>query len=981
MKKLISFALLFFMAFSAFAGNGKKQTRVLKTVWFDIIYREGSEQTVQILKDNLDSVYEEVSKEFGMEVPYFRMPVVVVQECEQFNAYFASAPYNHIVLYDAAVSSSLKVFSETIISTLKHEITHAVTFNHNNKFWKGAKKIFGDIANPAVWNVSSGIAEGATVSGESKNGEGRLNDEYFWHVIKQAKLEDKFPSFEDVKGASEISPSGDYYYFNGAFSQYLLNKYGEEKYAQWWYKIANMEAPSARLSFEKVYDIPFNSAWVAFKNSIELPQIEENPSYVNNLTEENRNQLYSSLTGCKDGIAWVVSGSVYYASTENLNLKKIRQKKLFSLMGVQKLSFSADGRYLAASFIDYGLKYPLQKVMIYDMQTKKKHFVKEHGISEASIVSKNGTTYLLTTVYENANYRIKSFVFDSDKNLFTKDNEIIFPVNVSVSDYVDIGNGDFAFIQREGMNYFICVRNASDLNTEKQKFEVEQGMAIRYLSKDYSQDDGLLFTWTKKGTFPSAGKLSLKEGKNSVQLFTKNLNGGIYFPVFADKMYFIGKKYRENIICSLTSEEALFEQKITFNKAKETSLVSQEQLFDPSQITADSKKYNALSYFTKGIFLPVSIYQPVFGAGMLFPLGVTYYSGNPMDTQALVLSAGTDMFLSGDTGITIQYQNKTPDDMFGFSASANVEFGAEGFTNVSGAVNVVSNIFFKNFQRLSFENLFSVIYGDLGGGRFAEAWSFLINGGKPVTTNYISDSFVAEYSNLRKTGENQFEKAGFTIDLIAAYGYGSLEGSEYIPSMSVSSTDVGLSVRAYVPKLLPIDCKDGLTCNLPLIISVDFLNRQSYKNTILYNQDDLEESNESIEELGKTVIDYFTSDSYINSARAEMILYGKQIQKGGRWLYMNDFYISADAFIGQNFSGEYSAESLKIKNPQKLFEQIKTAPFDFYYGLNLCVDFSLNFGALATPQTKNSLIITILKRYSSETNKTTAFSFGFNLNL
>ena len=130
MKKIFSIIVITLMALSLYAGNVKgKQTKVLKTQWFDIIYRDGSERTVQILKDNLDDIFEDVNRQFGIEKPYFRMPVVVVQDCEQFNAYFTFAPYNHIVLYDTAAPASLKVFSETIVSTLRHEITHAVSMN------------------------------------------------------------------------------------------------------------------------------------------------------------------------------------------------------------------------------------------------------------------------------------------------------------------------------------------------------------------------------------------------------------------------------------------------------------------------------------------------------------------------------------------------------------------------------------------------------------------------------------------------------------------------------------------------------------------------------------------------------------------------------------------------------------------------------------------------------------------------------------
>ena len=184
--------------------SGEKDLRVVKTRWFDIIYPARCEQSASILYEKADGVYEEVTAQYGL-TPSFRIPVVITPAVERFNAFWTSVPYNHITIYDtgASGSSELAVFSETLLSTFRHELTHAVTFNMKNGVWNAITKIFGDCVVPGMLTVTTGMAEGATVTSESASGEGRLNDEYSKHYVKQAKIENQFPSYHDVSGASD----------------------------------------------------------------------------------------------------------------------------------------------------------------------------------------------------------------------------------------------------------------------------------------------------------------------------------------------------------------------------------------------------------------------------------------------------------------------------------------------------------------------------------------------------------------------------------------------------------------------------------------------------------------------------------------------------------------------------------------------------------------------------------------------------------
>ena len=316
--------------------SGEKKLRVAKTQWFDIIYPARCEQSAAILYEKADAVYEEVTAQYGL-LPSFRMPVVITPAVQQFNAFWTSVPYNHIAIYDTGDSGSgeLAVFSETLLSTFRHELTHAVTYNMKNGFWRGVGKVFGDCVAPGMFSVTTGMAEGATVTSESAAGEGRLNDEYAKHYVKQAKIEDKFPSYHDVSGSADIQPGGAPYYFNGAFHQWLQDEYGMESYAEFWYRVVNGKNFTVSGAFKKAYKMKLKEARQEFEEAYAVPDVEPNPveaGLVKDFFEPDEDDfsrlndagsLYTSLSAgdgvgvplpdgvCQFAFAGVTHGSMY----------------------------------------------------------------------------------------------------------------------------------------------------------------------------------------------------------------------------------------------------------------------------------------------------------------------------------------------------------------------------------------------------------------------------------------------------------------------------------------------------------------------------------------------------------------------------------------------------------------------------------------------------------------------------------------------
>ena len=398
--------------------SGEKDLRVVKTKWFDIIYPARCEQSASILYEKADALYDEVTAQYGL-TPSFRMPVVITPAVERFNAFWTSVPYNHIAIYDTGASGSgeLAVFSETLLSTFRHELTHAVTFNMKSGFWRIIDKVFGDCVVPGMLAVTTGMAEGATLTSESAAGEGRLNDEYSRHYVKQAKIENSFPSYHDVSGASDITPGNAPYYFNGAFHQWLQDNYGLSAYADFWYRVVNGDNFTISGAFKKAFKIKLTKAWKQFKQDYEVPAVPANPvkaGLVQDFFEPGADKysrmndagsVYASLSTGGDRLVWVDRiGNRVFAAEKG---KEADYKELFSQNGLTSARLSSDGRFLALSYYSGNGVGTTARVKIYDFENGHFYSVKETGLKEAAVVKNGGGWYLVAQKYISQHYSIE----------------------------------------------------------------------------------------------------------------------------------------------------------------------------------------------------------------------------------------------------------------------------------------------------------------------------------------------------------------------------------------------------------------------------------------------------------------------------------------------------------------------------------------------------------------------------------------------
>lgn len=1013
-------AVLFLLTSGLYAYSGKmtgeKNIRIIKTEWFDIIYPERCQATAAIFYENADRVYGEVTAEYGL-TPRFRMPLVIVPAVENFNAFWTAVPYNHIVLYDTSFSgaSELAVFSETMLSVFRHELTHAVTYNMKNGFFFAIDKVLGDYFVPGMATVTTGMAEGATVAYESSMGEGRLNDEYAKHYVKQAKIEGKFPSYHDVSGSSDVTPGGAPYYFNGAFHKWLQDKYGLEPYAEFWYSVVNLKHFTIQKCFRKAFGVKLKAAWKEFVAEYEVPDLATDPVKAGNAEPliKSEGNLFTLLSAGGNKIVWAdnYGRRVFYADlAEGQNSLPLKAHFLFALDNLSNVGISVDGRFITATYMSGNSAFERSRVKIYDMENGSMFSVKETGLKEAAVIPGNGGYYLIGQKYENSTYSISLSKIvmkegrgakagsDLDSGAGRIDHlEPLYclPQKAEVNPFyfTTYKDGTFTFIKKAGLDYSICTCNLDGSVCEEFFFPKDRRISVRSLSAS-AGDTVLYFSYAEPGTMPRLGKLDTESG--IIYLGKTDLSGGIFSPVkYKDTALYIGKFYRQNKVLALKSLEQFEEVEVDrdfaaagMDFADADSSLPSPSLSSSTQSSLASEKFNPLPYLARGMLLPLSQYESdYFGrnagyklSANQFPFGLTYITGAPWTDGAASLyqvTAGWNL-LSNSVGAALTIKNGTDSGFFTYNLTVKSEFDPKGWKQSGGNLDLGLSFTIGNISNIKISNSAGAYCGRqdarLQSLTLLDPYMFWVPGniGKAISKDdsvyyELIDTVKLQYSNITRVGQGRYEYAGFALSLALSGRYDSMFNAPQTVYVKSANLAAGLKIR--LPRLLPFSSKTGFTWNLP--VTLDYILLPS-----------------------SSIYGYACRDTYRGmpffDGRVETVLFGVDVQKAIPFLealFVNDLYISA----GYACTGD-AAHVVKSGFQPFNLGTYYSSLFDgkgFYYDsvyLKTGIEFTPNIGLFAKSSAKMNLFAAYVFILHGEYNKPLRFEnrwkiqYGFEAN-
>lgn len=1036
MKKFICLLASFFICLNLFCADGplwgskNKELKVYKTEWFDIIFPPESQESALKLYQNADRIYNEIAELYGHS-PLYRMPVVLAPGVETFNAFFAIAPYNHIVLYDTIPSQSMLVNTDSLLGTFRHELTHAFTYNLKSPALQKADSFFGDVLVFSVFSITSGWAEGATLTSESSiEGEGRLNDEYSLHMARQAKIENQFPKYADVQGASDAYPYGSFYNFNGAFNQWLQRKFGMEKYAQFWYSCVNAKHLLAGSNFKDVYGIKINEAWKQFYDDFYVPDVAANPVLAGEAFDfferesddfsdrNNGGSLYSNLCKSDRGLYFIdeACNGVYFVAYDS-DGDKIHPKKLFTQSGLNQISVSRDGRFIALQFTAQNSGTYREKIKLYDCQ--KKRFFECDGTAKtnpAVILREEGEKkdyFLVYTKFysQKMTLCVEKLLLDEKNQISKLEEHFKEPLSDNVYNFgfSDLGNGSFAFIKSDALRFSIC---GATVDGEK-LFDYglpSSKMRMRGLSFADSMDGTLYFSWTDKGTLPRLGSFNLKT--QQFRLYCSDISGGIFDPVlFNEKLCYVGKFYKQNWLLFLnehlddwvtwevppaTYENEFLAQSMSPN-AMQISASSEESLFPNAMDVPNAIPFKPFSYLQKGIFVPLSIAQSnsyttdFLSYSHYLPFGITYITASPWTGgNFLTLTAGygleTNSFAS-----EIQYNGGTDTSLFNYSLSARAEFDFKGWKQAegSGAFSVYLP-FGQTSKIILYDSVLAFTGKNNLNSDLIDAFYYCVENNQDFFKYFKPGSFAPQvrdihfyayndfgisWSNVHYSGSGKYERLGVSFTTAFTYilhqdlnqnqnanlvqphnsGQNQILGKTFIQNGNLT-----VEANAYIPRLIPVTTKSGFVYNLPLKLSA-----------ALFPYDTISSKASAISKASNVKF----SGSVLNFD-AQTVLFAMDIQKALPLIsgaFMNDFAVIL------RYNGAFAEELPFTWGFLSLPEHFKTillgnAPYKSMMELKGLVSLTPNFGELARSQFRTDFFVSLY--YSFVTQK-----FGGNFGI
>ena len=766
------------MALLPIFGSATKSISDLRTVvteHFDIIYEPGSEETVSLLYYNCEELYADLVDFFNAD-PEIHIPVVVTRQYKVLNAYYTPMYANHIVMFDTiGTVGELTNYPQTFLYVFKHELTHAFEFNFRSKGMQFVSNMVGDIV---TWSsflyMYPSLSEGGAVLAESSTGYGRINNSYAMQIVKQAKIENLFPSWLDISGARDTYPSGLLYYnFAAAFLQYLSDTYGYETVSSLYTDFGKFNwFHTTEGIIKKHIGISVNEAWQGFYDSIEIPQELTSADAIPVLNKD----VYVENLMAMD------NGSIYFYDYLQGKLYRL-VKDLSAYEAVLEYETSEAAIDISEYYIVFA---DIQKgstcLKIYkrtDSGLKLAKTLKDSDkdVRSGCVINLDGKDYLC--VYSNKGQRTYLDLYDMTRYKKVEGKRLELGFGVTIANMCALSNGRVAFIGNYSAQDRIAIVDFKDMSVSL--VDNPNNLKFMSLSKAVWQDDEVLsFSYYPKDAQNSNlgryGELNLTN--NTMRLSDSDVSGSMNSPVrIGNKIYFVSRYYEQIKLRTIDISS------LSFENDRYIGFESMIDILGPNYVDLDNLyvKYRPMKYFGDGILIPGLALPSGYSNIFLFGVGATWMTMDPTETYLHSIAVGYDTWdIFANYGFNF---NKG----IVLSADATVTFDVGSDHNIG-------------------------LYGDIGA-------SFTFDVGKKGSSITVEDILYGSFVS----GLNQFSynnSAAITFNKTIRTGLGHYDAFAFETTVSLSGLNPGASVSIYLPKALWwIDCPGKLTYNIPTTVS------------------------------------------------------------------------------------------------------------------------------------------------------------------
>lgn len=761
---LFSFLLFFTHIFADSVMSPFTKLQKIETTYFDIIFPEESEQTAFYLAEEIDFLYEKATALLNAEKT-LHLPVVICPCTQELNAHYNPFPYGHICVYDTLEvgSTDLIYYKKALNEIFYHELIHAVSLTIKSEEAQAISHLFIPDFSMNLVTLNLSWDEGVTVSSESKDGFGRMNNGFVLNYLVQSKIDGIFPNFYEIACRSYY-PSGAYpYYFGGAFSKYLQETYGQNKYADFFHQ----EEHLVKKAFEINYDKKIWEVWDDFEDSIPVPELADSSCV------ERFDNFAINLTSAQiDGQPFIAFFAPYkygiFGFTPGIDKKTKRILK--ADQSLKDFSFSSDGNYLLLTDFAPDNKEEL-RLRVYDYKNKSftKKTLKNSALGE--LVSAGGKSYLVCLEVISTDSAIKIYDFDSMELTAT----VPLQHFTEVTEICRAKDGFCFILRHEGtfsFNYVDLTEPAGTLSLDKtisvQTYELPAEIIPYYLNcEDEAANSFVLsvaghdFTADNPdfpASMPRLARVVISEaGKAGIQFQKTDVTGSVYNPVYAGGTYYFSSLINNQRPLSFFTD-GVPGGFSNFYELPQTNIPQAFEFYPktlPSQFTISD--YKGVKYLKKGLLLPVGIvpdtYSDTLSSSRIyspFIFGPCYTSGVPSENSFFSVSGGYNLnaysfgsnftFLTGNKNCTFSFNS----GIFFFANYFNQAYAELDF---SGSTPLFSRRMTLKYQLNSFVQYFGqTIFNNINMGGIGIAYGFLTGMGSE--DRFVISSSISFYNAL-----------------------------------------------------------------------------------------------------------------------------------------------------------------------------------------------------------------------------------------
>ncbi len=1001
-KRFAVFSFLSFLVVQIFAAgvlSHPRKINLLKTRHFDILYPDESSHLAAFIATKGEDFF--IQAQYSLETENnFRMPVVISPDSEVSSVYYSASPYRRLVVFDGVFTQNQLVTEETFASMLYREIYLAVAQSIMSPINQIIRDTVGgeEYSPISMFNLPASLIEGYGYIVQTQNDYTKINDGYYLRLLAEAKLEGKFPSWFQTFAKRDIYPGDDLSAAAGtAFTAYLMQTYGVEKYGEFWAECGKMHPFFAAGIIKKVYGSTLKGLWKNFEESVPLPEsLEQMNALEQKITKiltQNEN-IYSNLVYSDYGLIWYDEFrhevDLYdFSDNSFFNEGQKTAKRLFSAEGVKRLSVSPDGRYLVVSFVQENRGLEKNITWIYDLE-EKEYLDDVFYMREAAIVTLANGTKVVAGI--NVEQQIPKLQIYTSKDFGAEKKELIYEAVFEKETIpafpVYGGNGKLL--------YTVAKANRRIL----QLLEIESGISKSFVISDLEENEVAVSNLTYQNvtkqmngqeiytfqyvngaekSFTRFGSFILDEDMpTAVSLQEGDIAGGVLNPVFyTNYLIFTSRKINFDELEYLPEETVTLQPGMVVALQEDLKTAGETHEYDLSEYKIS--KYSLLTYwhrFSLVPFLPIRNISYEEGADSVPGLGLQIkLVPDPLMNNKISASFAWSYIdldyvwtlnTPKDEEKIINYdRNKKAKDktaalfLENTSTPMGIKAGALVRTNFEGEYDfeLLSGISWEiplgfTFNKLDFDAYFSYVSStDYYDANLSDLYPTMKNA--PALWNayeLLNFSISAQFKNIHQFGSSPYEQRGVlfgfnTYTIWDIYKYKLITKTEDENAQTANQyTQIFFNVfgTLALPKLLPIKSNyDGWIVGLPTTASVSFASRAGV---------------------------FFDSN-------IETLLIGKEVQNG--FSFMNFYCNRFGVKLGMDYMVKYDTESTELPD-FRYFDYIQhiidnsTTTVNYYLLLNL--DFVLPIGPLSQKVVSSAFKTT----YYPDTNGFT-LSLDFNV--